>query len=34
MEGFKDFLELRGIKRVITASSEERLQKGVDFLLG
>jgi predicted HTH domain antitoxin len=34
MEGFKNLLELRGIKRVVSASSEERLQKGVDFLLG
>ena len=34
MEGFKDLLELKGIKRVVSAPSEERLRKGVDFLLG
>ena len=34
MEGFKDLLELKGIKRIVSAPSEERLRKGVDFLLG
>jgi predicted HTH domain antitoxin len=33
-EGFKAFLELKGIKRIVSAPSEERLQKGVDFLFG
>jgi predicted HTH domain antitoxin len=34
MEGFKKLLELKGMKRVVSAPSEERLRKGVDFLLG
>jgi predicted HTH domain antitoxin len=34
LEGFKAFLELKGIKRIVSAPSEERLQKGVDFLIG
>jgi predicted HTH domain antitoxin len=34
LEGFKAFLELKGIKRIVSAPSEERLQKGVEFLLG
>lgn len=34
LEGFKAFLKLKGIKIVVHAPSEERLQKGVDFLLG
>jgi predicted HTH domain antitoxin len=34
IEGFKGFLELKGIIRIVSAPNEERLQKGVDFLLG
>jgi len=34
LEGFKGFLEIKGIKRVVTAPSDERMQRGVDFLLG
>ena len=34
MEGFKELLELKGMKRVVFEPSEERLRKGVDFLLG
>ncbi len=34
LEGFKTFLKLKGIKRIVHAPSEERLQKGVDFLIG
>ena len=33
LEGFKDLLELMGINRVVSAPSQERLRKGVDFLL-
>jgi len=33
LEGFKRFLDYRGIKRIVFPPSEERLRKGVDFLL-
>ena len=34
IEGFKNFLESKGIRRLVSAPPEERLLKGVDFLLG
>jgi len=34
IEGFKCFLEYKGIKRTVPAPPEERLRKGVDLLLG
>ena len=34
LEGFKRFLEFKGIKRIVSAPSEEGLRKGVDFLIG
>jgi predicted HTH domain antitoxin len=34
LEGFKRFLEFKGRKRIVVASSQEKLQKGVDLLLG
>jgi predicted HTH domain antitoxin len=34
IEGFKFFLEYKGIKRSVSAPSEERLRKGVDLLRG
>lgn len=33
IEGFKSMLESRGIKRIVYAPPEERMRKGVDFLL-
>lgn len=33
IEGFKSLLESKGIKRIVDALSEERMRKGVDFLL-
>jgi predicted HTH domain antitoxin len=34
LEGFKAYLEFKGIKRMVSAPSEEKMEKGVDFLLG
>ncbi len=34
IEGFKDLLELKGIKIVVAAPSEDEMRRGVDFLLG
>jgi len=34
IEGFKNLLELKGIKRVVAAPSEDRIRRGVDFILG
>ena len=34
IEGFKSFLESRGIKRIVHAPPRERLEKGVDAILG
>lgn len=34
IEGFKNLLESKGIKRIIKALPEERMNKGVEFLLG
>ncbi len=34
IEGFKDLLEIKGIKRVVAAPSEDEIRRGVDFLLG
>jgi predicted HTH domain antitoxin len=34
MEGFRVFLELKGIKRIVSAPPQERMRKGVDFLFG
>ena len=33
IEGFKRQLESKGIKRIVHAPPEERMRKGVDFLL-
>jgi predicted HTH domain antitoxin len=33
-DGFKDLLKLKGIKRVVAAPSEDRIRRGVDFILG
>jgi len=34
IEGFKSFLESKGTKRIVHAPPRERLDKGVDFILG
>jgi predicted HTH domain antitoxin len=34
LEGFKDLLELKGIKRVVKAPFEDKMQLGVDLILG
>jgi predicted HTH domain antitoxin len=34
MEGFKNILELRGIKRIVKAPSNDKIKKGVDLIIG
>ncbi len=34
IEGFKDILEIKGLKRVMATPSEDEIRRGVDFLLG
>ena len=34
IEGFKNILEQRGIKRIIKAPSEDKIKKGVELILG
>lgn len=34
IEGFKNFLESKGLKRIVLAPPEDRMKKGVEFLLG
>jgi predicted HTH domain antitoxin len=34
LEGFKYLLELKGIKRVVAAPSEDKMRLGVDLILG
>ena len=31
-EGFKNLLELKGIKRVVAAPSEDKIRRGVDLI--
>ena len=33
LEGFKDLLELKGIRRVVAAPSEDKMRLGVDLIL-
>jgi predicted RNase H-like HicB family nuclease/predicted HTH domain antitoxin len=33
-EGFKNILEIKGIVRVVAAPTAEKIQRGVDFILG
>ena len=34
MEGFKNILEQRGIKRIVKAPSNDKIKKGVDLIIG
>ena len=34
LEGFKDLLELKGMKRVVAAPTEDKMRLGVDLILG
>lgn len=34
LEGFKGLLELKGIKRVVTAPPEDQMRRGVDLIIG
>jgi len=34
LEGFKDLLELKGMKRVVAAPSKDKVRLGVDLIFG